>query len=170
MEAKGFNLMRIGKFVGFHFVKDEPRKIKYHIDYQRKFDPSYFAFHNESGWKLVFTPSRRANQFAVWAQEYVSEPPLFYNDKQSILKHAKKFALSYFFVSFAYSSAGLTSLIMSFIRIIVFENIYLKEMFAAYIPTFFIVAFIYAFLGVKLIRYCRRVKKSLEDKTDDNNS
>ena len=96
MESRGYNLVRMSSMGNsFYFISGEPRKMKFHFDYQNITDPSYFNLNKESGWKLFFTSLSRMQCSNVWGKEYTEEPPQFYSDKDSKRKNAKRFALTY---------------------------------------------------------------------------
>jgi len=96
MESRGYHLVRMSSMGNsFYFISSEPRKMKFHFDYQNITDPSYFNLNKESGWKLFYTSLSRIQCSNVWRKEYTVEPPLFYSDKESTLKHARRFALTY---------------------------------------------------------------------------
>ena len=98
MEQRGLNLYRVNK-IGtiFHFVKGEPRRIAYSIDYQRGPTESYFAIHREAGWHEEFTSFSNMEKWTIWSKTYgeTEEPPQLYSDQSSRLKHAKRIALTY---------------------------------------------------------------------------
>ena len=96
MASNGFILYKMSKLGNsFYFIKDEPKKIKFCIDYQSKAYPQYFNLNKECGWQLIFTSLSRLQSLNVWAQEYTHSPPLFYSDAETRLKQAKTFALTY---------------------------------------------------------------------------
>ncbi|PKH12236.1 DUF2812 domain-containing protein [Planomicrobium sp. MB-3u-38] len=98
MEQRGLNLYRVNK-IGtiFHFVKGEPRRIVYSIDYQRGPTESYFAIHHEAGWHEEFTSFSNMEKWTIWSKTYgeTEERPQLYSDQSSRLKHAKRIALTY---------------------------------------------------------------------------
>lgn len=98
MEQRGLNLYRVNK-IGtiFHFVKGEPRRIAYSIDYQRGPTESYFAIHREAGWHEEFTSFSNMEKWTIWSKTYgeTEERPQLYSDQSSRLKHAKRIALTY---------------------------------------------------------------------------
>ncbi|MCL2798380.1 MAG: DUF2812 domain-containing protein [Firmicutes bacterium] len=89
MEGQGWNLAWMGKFGGsFHFIKGEPRRIKYFVDYHDG-EAEYYSLHKDNGWTLVYS----ARPISVWSHGYVEQPPVFYNDPQILTRHAKALAL-----------------------------------------------------------------------------
>ncbi|MDD3959147.1 MAG: DUF2812 domain-containing protein [Oscillospiraceae bacterium] len=96
MAQDGYRLIKLSKLgLSFYFLKVEPYKSKFHVDYQNKTDPSYYNLNNDAGWKLFFTSLSRFQNLSVWGQEYTDEPPMFYSDSESQIKHARNFALTY---------------------------------------------------------------------------
>lgn len=98
MERRGLNLYRVNK-IGtiFHFIKGEPRRIAYRVDYQRGPTQSYFAIHREAGWNEEFTSLSNMEKWTIWSKVYNEgeERPQLYSDQSSRLKHAKRIAVTY---------------------------------------------------------------------------
>lgn len=159
MESKGFNLVRMSKIGNsFYFIKGVPRKMKYHVDYQLKKNPTYFKVNEESGWKLFFTSVTRYFAISVWGQGYKETPPQYYSDQENKVKHAKRFMLSYivwllpmsflYFIIFGFSIYGYTQL--EFFR----DNFWLY-----FTPLIFLLAGIeFLYFSFRLMRYYGRVK------------
>jgi Protein of unknown function (DUF2812). len=165
MENKGYNLYRMSKLGNsFYFLKGEPRKVKYYVDYQSKANPQYFNLNMENGWKLIFTSLSRIQSNHVWSQVYTDEPPMFYSDKESKLKHAKRFALTYslcfFPVCILYiflliliillyndHSVGYTAQVCRFIILISYSLMIIE----------------FGFFALRTVLYYFRVKKSQEE-------
>lgn len=98
MELKGFNLYRVNKIGNvFYFIKGEPRRIAYRLDYQRGPTESYYAIHREAGWKEKFVSYSNMENWTIWSQTYEEgeERPQLYSDRTSRLKHAKRIAITY---------------------------------------------------------------------------
>jgi len=145
----------------FYFISSEPRKMKFHVDYQNITDPSYFNLNKESGWKLFFTSPSRIQCNNVWGKEYTDEPPKFYSDKESTLKHAKRFALTY----------SLSFLPLCALYIFAMGKFYFTDFLVLHRQSFFGVFFIYAVVciefgsfAMRTILYYFRVKKSFAEK------
>jgi hypothetical protein len=101
MESKGYNLYRMNKGGRtFYFLVGSPRKIKYAVDYQIQIKSTYYNMNIECGWKLIFT-STNFKSITVWSHEYSKDEDIqeFYSDKQSKLRHARKYAL-FCFITF----------------------------------------------------------------------
>lgn len=98
MELKGFHLLRVNKIGNvFYFIKGEPRRVAYRVDYQRGPTESYFAIHREAGWKEKFVSYSNLENWTIWSQAYEEgqERPQLYSDRSSRLKHAKRIAITY---------------------------------------------------------------------------
>ncbi|TAA73338.1 DUF2812 domain-containing protein [Planococcus salinarum] len=98
MELRGFHLHRVNKIGNvFYFIKGEPRRIAYRVDYQRGPTESYYAIHREAGWKEKFVSYSNMENWTIWSQAYEEneERPQLYSDRSSRLKHAKRIAITY---------------------------------------------------------------------------
>lgn len=161
MELKGFNLIRMSKIGNsFYFVKGETRKMKYHVDYQLRKNPSYFKINEESGWKLYFTSITRYFAISVWGQEYTEIEPEYYSDLESKIKHAKNFMLSYIIWLLPMS---LMYFIMCGFSIYAYVKIdFFRDNFWLYLTPlmFLIVGIEFLYFSFKLIRYYDRVKEN----------
>ena len=161
MAQNGYHLIKLSKLgVSFYFLKGEPRKSKFHIDYQNKTDPAYFNLNKESGWKLFFTSLSRFQNLSVWGQEYKEEPPMFYSDRESQIKHARNFALTYSL--FFYPVCIL--LAFTVIRnLILLNKISLEWMFVLNTVLFIILILELGFFATRTVLYYFRVKKTAKD-------
>src|SRR5690606_15627875 len=84
MEQKGFNLHRVNNIGNvFYFIKGEPRRIAYRVDYQRGPTESYFAIHREAGWKEKFVSYSNLEKWTIWSKPYeeAEERPQLYSDR-----------------------------------------------------------------------------------------
>jgi hypothetical protein len=98
MEREGWNFYRFDKMgTTFYFVKGEPRKVRFVVDYQDDISDEYLSMNTEDGWKLQFKSVTKVGGYIMWLKEYYSEEdePQFYNDSESIRKRSKKLALIY---------------------------------------------------------------------------
>lgn len=98
MEQKGFNLHCVNSIGNvFYFIKGEPRKIAYRLDYQSGPTESYFAIHREAGWNEKFVSYSNIEKWTIWSKAYGEGEarPQLYSDRSSRLKHAKRIALTY---------------------------------------------------------------------------
>jgi len=165
MESQGYHLVRMSSMgSSFYFIRSEPRKMKFHFDYQNITDPSYFNLNKESGWKLFFTSPSRIQCSNVWGKEYTEEPPLFYSDKESTLKHAGRFALTYSLIFGPLCALYIFMVGKSLIADYLAPQ---RQMFSTdYIvfATFALICIEYGFLTMRTILYYFRVKKSFAEK------
>jgi hypothetical protein len=159
MESLGYNLYRMSRLGNsFFFIKGQPRKIKYCVDYQNKANPQYFNLNKESGWKLIFTSLSRIQSLNVWSQEYTDELPLFYSDKESKLKHAKRFALTYSLCFFP--------LCILYIFLIIFDVFIIKNVNLMPLPNLILYLLLiceFGFFAARTILYYFRIKKSFNE-------
>lgn len=96
--AEGWKFYRFNNLgTVFYFVKSEPCRIKFVVDYQNEAKDEYFQSGKDDGWKLEFTSISKLQCFVVWSKEYGSgeEAPEFYSDREMRLKHAKRMALTF---------------------------------------------------------------------------
>ncbi|MCX7922424.1 MAG: DUF2812 domain-containing protein [Clostridia bacterium] len=106
LEAKGWNLSKpsLGAFL-FHFVKGEPRRIRYCYDYQSKRDREYERIFTDLGWTLIYYSCGTY----IWSMEYDGERPEAFSDYDSLISRNKRL-ISMFTGSFAAFPAILIAL------------------------------------------------------------
>lgn len=156
----GYHLVMLSKLgISFYFLKGEPYKAKYHIDYQNKTDPSYYDLNKDVGWKLYFTSISRVQNLSIWGQAYTNEPPMFYSDSESQIKHARNFALSYSlcFIPVVLLYISMFVRKMSRLSYINWPDMILENLI------FFILIFEFGFFATRTILYYLRVKKAAKD-------
>ena len=97
LAAEGWRFYRFNQLgTVFYFVKSEPCKIKFVVDYQNEAKDEYFLNGKDDGWKLEFTSASRLQCFVVWSKEYDgNEAPEFYSDGETKLRHAKRMAYTF---------------------------------------------------------------------------
>ncbi len=98
MAKKGWLFYRFNTMgTVFYFVKSQPQKIKFVVDYQNEASSEYFTQCIDDGWKLEFTSAARAMSFVIWSKKYGSdeETPEFYTDGQSVIKRARRTAYTF---------------------------------------------------------------------------
>ncbi|MGN0642837.1 MAG: DUF2812 domain-containing protein [Huintestinicola sp.] len=97
MAEQGWRFYRFDKLgTIFYFVRSEPCRMRFVLDYQLEATDEYFQLNKDGGWKLEFTSFTRITSFCVWTMTYdaESEPPEFYSDHESKLRHARSMMLS----------------------------------------------------------------------------
>ena len=161
MELQGYHLVQMSRLgSSFYFVKGQPKKVKYHVDFQKNTDTSYFNMNKEVGWKLFFTSLTRFFALSVWAQEYTENPPMFYSDSESKTKHAKTYAIYYSVIFFPVSIVVLLSVIININLILQFEHL---DWFAfTYLIPMILVFIEFNYFAVLTIKYYFRVKNEVE--------
>lgn len=158
MAHDGYHFIRMSKLGNsFFFLKGEPYQAKYHVDYQNKTDPSYFNLNKEAGWKLFFTSLSRFQNLSVWGQEYKDEPPMFYSDSDSKIRHARKFAQTY---SLCFFPVCLIYILLIVGNILLHPNISLARMIVQNL-LFLLLILEFGFFATRTILYYFRVKKSV---------
>lgn len=97
MASEGWKFYRFNESgMIFYFVKSEPCRIKFVVDYQNEATEEYFLAAKDDGWKLEFTSITRIQSFIVWSKEYDGDDvPEFYTDTETILKRAKRMAFTF---------------------------------------------------------------------------
>ena len=97
LAAEGWKFYRFNKLgTVFYFVKSQPCKLKFVVDYQNEAKDEYFLNGKDDGWKLEFTSLSRLQCFVVWSKEYEgNEAPEFYSDVETKLRHAKRMAYTF---------------------------------------------------------------------------
>ena len=97
MAADGWKFYRLDKMGStFYFIKSEPCKLKFCIDYQKEITDDYINMTKDEGWKLEFLSVTRVEGYCIWSMEYGEdeEEPQLYSDSESAIAHAKKYFLS----------------------------------------------------------------------------
>lgn len=85
-EAEGWHLFNMNAQIVFHFVKSEPKKIRYCADYQSTINPEYKTILQDAGWELVY----KSVGWYIWRMEYTSDRPEIYTDAESLLGRYKR--------------------------------------------------------------------------------
>ena len=87
MEAEGWHLYNAtGIGIRFHFVKQEPRRVRYCADYQSSIGPEYKEIFQDAGWELIYS----SIGWYIWRMEYKGERPYIYTDIDSMLEMNKR--------------------------------------------------------------------------------
>lgn len=97
MAEKGWKFYRLSKWgTTFYYVKSEPCKIKFVVDYQNHATDEYFEMAQSDGWKLEFTSFTRVTSFCIWTKEYsaAEDEPEFYSDSESDVTRSRNLMLS----------------------------------------------------------------------------
>lgn len=98
MALKGWKFYRFDEMgMTFHFIKSQPCKLKFVVDYQSEASDDYYLQGKDDGWKLEFTSMTRTMCFVVWSKEYSKddECPEFYTDNATMLKRAQRMAFTF---------------------------------------------------------------------------
>ncbi len=90
MAAEGWRLVTVGfAQMMFGFVKDEPRKTSYCVDYQSSPSTEYLAIIDDYGWELV----NKSSGWMMWRKDYEGARPKVYTDNQSLIDRNKRVLL-----------------------------------------------------------------------------
>ena len=158
MAQKGFVLYRLSKIGNsFFFMKGEPKKVKYMVDYQNQTTPEYFNINAEVGWTLLFTSLSRNMTYIVWSKEYEEEEPMFYSDTQSKLKQAKRLAITFSLTFLPLSIFYIILIIMRFTFLDINSPLINLDMIL-----FAVLSSELGFFALRTILYYRRVKNKLK--------
>lgn len=96
MAAEGWKFYRFDKLgQDFYFIKSEPCKLRFIVDWQEEISDDYIAVTKESGWKLEFASVTKSAGYCIWSKEYADdeEVPELYSDNESALGFEKKYLL-----------------------------------------------------------------------------
>lgn len=94
MAAEGWKFYRFDKLgQDFYFIKSEPCKLRFIVDFQAEISEDYIALTKENGWKLEFASVTKKDGYCIWSREYADdeEIPELYSDNESALNHAKNY-------------------------------------------------------------------------------
>ncbi|MGE5454090.1 MAG: DUF2812 domain-containing protein [Methylocystaceae bacterium] len=80
MELKGWRLnsASLGG-IRFEFIRGEPRRMRYGVDYQERVETEYYNLYSDLGWKLAYS----WGPWYIWAMAYQDERPQIYTDLTS---------------------------------------------------------------------------------------
>lgn len=160
MADKGCILLRMSKIGNsFYFLKADPKKMTFHVDFQKKNGPTYYKTNEESGWQLYFTSITRFYSISVWGQTYDDIKPSYYSDNESKLIHAKTFMKSYIIW---FLPLGIVYILMFAYAIYKFFSIefFRQNMWMVVTPVIFLLLGIeFLIFSYWLIKYYYRVKK-----------
>ncbi len=147
-----------------YFVKSEPCRIKFVVDYQNESSDEYFASAKEDGWKLEFTSVTRLQGFIIWTKEYGEneDEPEFYSDNETRRKHARRMALTF----------GLTFLLCISMIIFSIAMIFIDEGYTGIVPIvpvllvtgYTVLVAEFGFFASKTIGFYIRTKRKYDNK------
>jgi len=87
MARKGWRLEKVAfSQMIFRFVKGEPRKVRYCVDFRPRADMEYKRLFADDGWELIDV----SVGWLLWAKEYEGERPQIYSDNQSLIERNKR--------------------------------------------------------------------------------
>ncbi|MGN0666048.1 MAG: DUF2812 domain-containing protein [Huintestinicola sp.] len=159
LAAEGWKFYRFNELgTQFFFVRSEPCRLKFVVDYQNHADDQYFVINREDGWKLEFTSVTRVTSYCVWSREYDEneECPVFYSDHESNLKRARSMMLT---ITIPFLLIAVVFILMAFMAVTE-EN----ATFAAFAAAFYAVIVVeYGFFAFKTIGYYLRMRKLNSD-------
>lgn len=97
LALEGWRFYRFDKMgQTFYFIKSQPCRLKFCVDYQKEISDEYINLTKEEGWKLEFLSVTRMEGYCIWSKEYSGEDevPQLYSDNESAMAHAKKYFFS----------------------------------------------------------------------------
>lgn len=158
LAGEGWKFYRCSKTGNeLYFIKAEPCRVKFVVDYQNVASDDYYAAALDDGWKLEFTSVTKVTTFIVWSKEFHDEDdePEFYTDGESILSCAKRQMMTFAIpvVVMTIVLAVLIYLMMGFY----FEEHSIFPLAISALYLFIIPQ--YVILAVKAIGYYLRMKK-----------
>lgn len=95
MAAEGWKFYRLDKMgTTFYFIKSEPCRLKFVIDYQDEISDQYIDMVKSDGWQLEFATATRVQGYCIWTKVCAEgEDAEFYTDGDSALRQAKNYML-----------------------------------------------------------------------------
>lgn len=165
MEEEGFNLLSMSNLGNsFYFIKGEPKKVKYHVDFQIKKNANYLSINEENGWKLFFTSLTRYFAITVWSKEYEIDIPEFYSNIEDEVSHAKKFMITYasiyIFLGIIYASV---STLFGYTIWTIIPEYGINGLLISIPIIFMLSTLLYFYYAIKVVSYYRRVMKGINN-------
>lgn len=95
MAAEGWKFYRLDKMgTTFYFIKSEPCRLKFVVDYQDEISDQYIDMVKSDGWQLEFATFTRVQGYCIWTKVCADdEDGEFYTDSDSALRQAKNYML-----------------------------------------------------------------------------
>lgn len=95
MAAEGWKFYRLDKMgTTLYFIKSEPCRLKFVIDYQDEISDQYIDMIKSDGWQLEFATFTRVQGYCIWTKVCADdEDAEFYTDSDSALRQAKNYML-----------------------------------------------------------------------------
>lgn len=90
MEVSGYRLDKVSMSgLVFDFIKTEPQKARYCIDFSSGFSQEYFNVIKDEGWQVF----EMGSGWFVFRKEYTDNPPQLYTDYDSLIERNKRLLL-----------------------------------------------------------------------------
>ncbi|MBQ5333299.1 MAG: DUF2812 domain-containing protein [Oscillospiraceae bacterium] len=153
MALSGWKFYRFDEMgMTFYFIKSEPCRIKFVVDFQSEASDEYYLQGRDDGWKLEFTSMMRTMCFVVWSREYSDneECPEFYTDNATTMKRAQRMAFTLGF-PMLFFAAFVVWFVIAFIATIT-DYIWI-------LPLFILITVEYSVFGIKAIGFYLRMRK-----------
>ncbi len=158
MASEGWKFYRFDKLgQNFYFIKSEPCRLRFIVDWQEEITDDYISVTRESGWKLEFASVTKTAGYCIWSKEYTDEEeiPELYSDNASALGFARNYLLKM-----------ILPIVISVILYIFIITDMLQNEFTPFTIGFciFCAVFIleYGFFAVKSLGYYLRLKKKIK--------
>ena len=161
MAAEGWKFYRFDKLgQDFYFIKSEPCKLRFVVDFQSEISEEYIALTKEDGWKLEFASVTKKDGYCIWSRVYDEdeEIPEIYSDSDSAMNHAKNY-LKKMIIPLA------VDVILSVLLIIwcFTDDLGMTPFKIVFIFFMAVIAIEYGFFAVKSIGYYSRLRKKSEE-------
>ncbi len=157
MAAEGWKFYRFDKLgQDFYFIKSEPCKMRFIVDFQDEISEEYIALTKENGWKLEFASVTKKDGYCIWSREYADdeETPELYSDNESALNHAKNYLKKMII--------PLTVDVILAVMLIIWcftDDLGMTPFKIGYVIFMAVIAVEYGFFAIKSLGYYFRLKK-----------
>ncbi|MBP1548998.1 MAG: DUF2812 domain-containing protein [Oscillospiraceae bacterium] len=157
MAAEGWKFYRFDKLgQDFYFIKSEPCKLRFIVDFQAEISEEYIALTKENGWKLEFASVTKKDGYCIWSREYADdeEIPELYSDNESALNHAKNYLKKMII--------PLTVDVILAVLLIIWcftDDLGMTPFKIGYVIFMAVIALEYGFFAIKSVGYYSRLRK-----------
>lgn len=157
MAAEGWKFYRFDKLgTDFYFIKSEPCKLRFVVDFQNEISEDYIALTKEDGWKLEFASITKKDGYCIWSKVYDDDEdaPEIYSDSDSALEHAKNYLKKMIIPLAVYAILSVLLIIWCFT-----DDLGMTPFKIGFVIFMAIIAVEYGFFAIKSLGYYSRLKK-----------
>ncbi len=161
MAAKGWKFYRFDKLgQDFYFIKSEPCKLRFVVDFQNEISEEYIDLTKEDGWKLEFASVTKKDGYCIWSRVYGDdeEVPEIYSDTDSALNHAKNYLKKMIIPMVIFSILSVMLIIWCFT-----DDIGMTPFKIGYVIFMAVIAVEYGFFAIKSLGYYSRLRKKSDE-------